>query len=95
MNTLSNLGLDWPIFGLYLIPPAALAVVLFLLRSVAMDRSLLRRAGTGVAMLCIFAVGWAVNLSESQTGQFEEGMLAGLAIVLVLVVDWLLVKERL
>jgi hypothetical protein len=94
MNALSNLGLDWPILGFYLLPPAAFAVVLFILRSIVKGRSRLRRAGTWVAMLCVFAVGWTVNLSASHTGQFEEGMLAGFAIVFVLVVDWLLVKEH-
>jgi drug/metabolite transporter (DMT)-like permease len=94
MSILSYLGVDWPIAGLYLLPIAAFAAVLFWQRKVVKGRSRLRRAGTWVVMLCVFAIGWTVNLSARHTGQFEEGMMAGLAIVFVLIVDWFLVKEQ-
>jgi hypothetical protein len=68
--------------------------MLFLLRSVVKERSRLRRAGTLVAMLCIFAIASTVNLSKNHTANFEEGILAGFAIFLVLLVDWFVTKKH-
>lgn len=94
MNVLTNLGLDWPVLGLYLLPPLAFSVVLFLLRRVSKGRSRLRRIGTGTVMLCVFAVGSTVELSPAHSSRFEEMMLAAVLFTLVLVLDWRLTAHR-